>query len=358
MRAKSLGDARRLFRARKFPEVIRALEPEVFRFRESFDFYLLLGMSCLRTGDLGGAYSYLGRARQLNAEDERIILGLAAIHFKKGETDKALALWLECLESEPSNAVAKRGMGLLRKGLTREQMQDFADSGRMASLYPPLPPRIGLVKTTISISVVLIAACISYFAYRALRPVVVERPGISEVEIPPDLPRLIEAGTGSSRFTLTERQVSQAFRDAKRYLIAFRDNMAAVEINRILLSNATVPVKERARMLKAFIAAPDFTTFKDGFSYRDVVKEPALYDMASVVWSGKIANVAFGKDAIRFDLLVGYAQEKELEGIVPVTMGFAAELADGDPYEILARVSSEDGSLRLECISLHRLVSP
>jgi hypothetical protein len=357
MRAKSLGDARRLFRARRFPEVIRVLEPEVFRFRESFEFYLLLGTSCLRTGDLGGAYSYLGRARQLGSGDARVILGLASIHFKKGETDKALALWLECLEIEPSNQTAKRGMGLLRKSLTGEQLQEFADSGRMATLYPPLPPRWGVVKVTIAVSIVLISLFTVYLGFRTFRPAV-ERPGVSDIDIPPDLPRLIETGTDGGRFTLSEKQVSQTFRDAKRHLLEFRDNLAAVEINRILLSNAALAVKERARMLQGFISVPDFTTFRDGFSYREVAKDPALYDRASVRWSGKIANISVGKEAIRFDLLVGYAQEKELEGIVPVIMAFSAVLQNDDPYEILARVSSGDGTLRLECISLHRLVSP
>jgi hypothetical protein len=357
MRAKSLGDARRLFRARKFPEVIRLLEPEVFKFRESFAFYLLLGSSCLRTADLGGAASYLGRARQLSPGDVRPLLGLAAIHFKKGETDKALALWLECLDHDPSNAVAKRGMGLLRMGQSKEQIQDFKDQGRIDRLYPPLPPRFGSVKITIAVSIVLIAALAGYLGYRALRTPVVERPGVSDIEIPPDLPRLIDPGTGTESFTLTERQVSQAFRDAKRYLLEYRDNKAAVEINRILLSNASLPVKERARSLRSFIATPDFTTFKDGYSYADVAQDPALYDGASVLWRGKIANVAIGKEAIRFDFLVGYEKEQQLEGTVPVMMGFAADLISGDPYEILARVAAGDGKLQLECLSLHRLAS-
>jgi hypothetical protein len=356
MRGKGLSEAWRLFRARKFPEVIRTLEPEVLRFRENFDYFLLLGLSCLRTGDLGGAMSYLGRARQLDREDARPALGQAAIHFKRAETQKALALWLEVLESEPSNKTARRGMNLLKKGLSSERIQEFVDSGKMARLYPALPARTLPAAFVISVLAALILAASLYIGYRVLMPLKPARPGVEDVEIPKDLPRVIESAPFASKYTLTERQVTRGFAQAKRQLLAYHDNLAAVEINRLLLSNATLPVKERARVLKAFLGRPDFSTFKDGYSYRDVAKEPDLYDGAYVEWKGKVANLILAKDSIRFDLLVGYEKETELEGIVPVTLFFAADLENGVPLELLGLVKASDGKLRLEGVSLHRLV--
>ena len=141
MPARNLGDARRLFRARRFPEVIRLLEPEVFRYRESADYFLMLGTACLHSGDLGGATSYLGRARQLKPGSVTALLGLAAVHFKRAETDQALKLWLEALEEDPRNPVALRGMNLLRRGMSRDEVQEYVDSGRLPQLYPRLPGR-------------------------------------------------------------------------------------------------------------------------------------------------------------------------------------------------------------------------
>ena len=141
MKGKGLGEARGLFRARKFPDVIRILEPEVFRYRENFDYFVLLGSSCLHTGDLGGAFSYLSRARQLSPDAVSALLGLAAIHFRRHETDDAIKRWLEVLELDPGNKVARRGMDLLRKGLTQEKLQELIDSGKARTLYPPLPAR-------------------------------------------------------------------------------------------------------------------------------------------------------------------------------------------------------------------------
>jgi hypothetical protein len=357
MQGKSPGDAARLFRSRKFAEVIRVLEPQVFRFRESADYFILLGLSCLQTGDVGGAHSYLSRARQLTAEDLRPALGLAAIAFKKGETDRALNLWLEVLDADPGNRTARAGMTLLKRGLSAEALQRYVDSGRLRQLFPPLPPRRRALAVLAITAAVLLVAAGAYLGYRKWAASPPQRPGVSAVEIPRDLPRLVDAGVASP-YTLTEREVSQGFQRAKRSLLAYRDNLAVVEINRILRSNASLPVKERARMLKGFVTAPSFTSFRDGAAYRDVVREPELYDGASVMWRGKVANLSQGKDAIRFDLLVGYERDKELQGIVPVSLRFAAEMENGSPLEVLAFVSAPDGVLRLDGISVHRIVIP
>ncbi len=354
MKGKGLGEARRLFRARKFPDVIRILEPEVFRYRESFDYFSLLGLSCLHTGDLGGAFSYISRARQLSPDSVSALLGLAAIHFRRQETEEAIKRWLEVLELDPGNAVARRGMDLLRTGLSREKLQEYIDAGKVRSLYPPLPSRAraGLV-ATIALAVIALAAA-GYAGVRFLPRQAPERPGVSDVDIPADLSRLTDTGSDFV-YMLTEKDVRRAFSKAKSFLLAYRDNMALVEINRILLSNAALPVKERARLLKGFVTQPDFLTIKDPFPYATVAAEPVLYDGCSVIWRGKIANLTVLKDAITFDLLVGYDKEKELEGIVPVTLGFAADLANGGGIEVLGQISSKAGRVSLNAISIHKL---
>jgi hypothetical protein len=354
MKGKGLGEARRLFRARKFPEVIRILEPEVFRHRENFDYFFLLGSSCLHTGDLGGAFSYLSRARQLSPDAVSAILGLAAIHLRRQETEEAIKKWLEVLELDPGNAVARRGMELLRRGLSQEKLQEYIDAGKVRSLYPPLPSRgrAGLAVVIVLAATALCAAAylgVRYFPQRSP-----QRPGVSAIELPADLPRLTDNGSNFT-YLLTEGDIRTAFRKAKDYLLSYRDNMATVEINRILLSNAALPVKERARMLKGFVTKPDFLTLKDPLPYATVAAEPALYDGCSVDWRGKIANLKVGKSAITFDFLVGYDKEKELQGIVPVNLGFAAELVNGDGLEILGQVVSAAGKLSLNAISLHKL---
>jgi len=353
--AKNLGDARRLFRARRFSEVIRLLEPEVFRFRESADYFLMLGTACLHTGDLGGATSYLGRARQLKPGSVTALLGLAAVHFKRAETEQALKLWLEALDEDPRNPVALRGMNLLRRGMTREELQAYVDAGKLPQLYPRLP---GRPLWPLLMAVALGGAALivgGSLLLRHVRPSAPTRPGVSGIYLPTGGGMRIETGAAAV-YTLSERDVERAFARAKGLLLDYRDNPACVEINRILLSNASAPVKERALALKSFLRPPNFATFRDPYPYREVAAEPRLYDGCHVAWKGKVANLVVGQDAVTFDLLVGYEGGRELEGTVPVRLPFAADIDDDTGLEVLGRVVADGNLLLLEGVSLHRLV--
>jgi hypothetical protein len=354
MARKGLGEARRLFRASRFADVIRLLEPEVFRYRENFEYFQMLGFSCLHAGDFGGALSYISRAHQLKDDEPSVILGLAAVHFRKAENDAALKRWLEVMEIQPSNPIARRGLDLLRKGVAPDVLQEMIDTGRIKALFPPLPRRISLAPILITGLSILVLAGAAYLGVRLASPRGPQRPGVSVIESPSGLSSFIDIGTDFA-FVLKESEVRQAFQKAKNELLTYKDNLAVVDINRILLSNAAPAVKERARMLKGFVTPATFDTVKDAYAYAVVTKQPALYDGASVVWKGKVANLKVAKDSIGFDLLVGYDQEKQLEGIVPVTVPFAADLANGSAVEVLGQVVMQGTAPTLLGISLHRL---
>jgi hypothetical protein len=358
MKGKSLGEARALFRARRFTEVIRILEPSVFQYRESFEYFLLLGFSCLHSGDVGGAFSYISRAWQLKDDDVTVLLGLAAIHFRRAENESAIKRWLEAIELQPNNPVARRGLDLLRKGMTPDELQAFIDSGRIKTLYPPLVRRFPTGAVLIALLCLVALGGIAYAAYRISLPrPTADRPGVSVIEIPSDIGSLVDVGS-SFTYMLSEREVQQLFAKVKRDLLMYRDNLAAMDANRILLSNAAPAIRERVRLLKGFVTQASFDTIQDAPSYATVSAQPALYDACSVLWRGKIANLKVGKDAIAFDLLVGYDQEKELQGVVPVTLPFAVDLIDGGSLEILGQVLSKTGAdLALLGIAVHKLAA-
>ena len=53
-----LQKARKWLAAGKYPKIISLLEPLVLEYRESFDFFFLLGTACLYVEDIGGAEAY------------------------------------------------------------------------------------------------------------------------------------------------------------------------------------------------------------------------------------------------------------------------------------------------------------
>ncbi len=353
-----LRQASRLYRRRRFAQVIRLLESQIFRFRETPAFFLLLGCSCLRQGDLGGAESYLRRANQLQPRDASTLLALAAIHLKRAETEAALELWLQVLEFDHANRQAARGLELLRQAAAAQNPQLLHDARRIASLLPSVPfnARVLILPLAGLAAAALLAAGILLLPRHLPRRPAVGRPEVREVRLSAGQPAL-DSAPGAARYPMTERQIQESFEKTKRFLLQYRDNLAIREVNRILLSNASAYVKEKARLLATFTRVPDFTTVRDAFEYREVAVDPPLHEGCYVVWKGKVANLAIASDKLSFDLLVGYQSQQLLQGVVPVAAAFAAELSDGDAVEVLGRVGLPSGKLALEAVSLHRLYS-
>ena len=334
--------------------MIRLLESQVFRFRQNQEFFSLLGTACLYSGDYGGAESYLKRSDQLKPQDVRTLLGLAAIHARRGETDDALELWLKIVEMEPGCRQAVRGLDLLRAVNASEDLSWFRDSKRIAQLYPRLPWDPRAVLWPILAVAFLAAALTGVFVIAPRLPRRSSlRSGVQQVQLSPGQPSLA-TDTGAS-LILTEKQVQESFEQIKRYLLQYRDNLATREINRLLASNASVYVKEKAKLLKTFVREPDFSTLRDPFPYSEVVRSPSFFVDCYVRWSGKVANVRVSPEAIIFDLLVGYQDERELQGVVPVRLEFAFDLENGIGVEVLGKIALSDGSIMLLGRSLHRL---
>ncbi len=243
-----------------------------------------------------------------------------------------------------------------------DALQEFIDSGRLRTLFPPLPRR---VSGSFFLATRFVSSCLQRAVYLGVKFAApwgaaladrlgAQRPGVSVIEIPSDLSSFIDIGTDFT-FMYKESEVRKTFQKARSELLAYRDNLAVVDINRILLSNAAPAVKERARMLKGFVTPPTFDTVKDAWPYAAVSRQPALYDGSSVVWTGKVANLKVAKSSLSFDLLVGYDQEKQLEGIVPVTVPFAADISNGSAVVVLGQVLQSGTSPALLGISLHRI---
>jgi tetratricopeptide (TPR) repeat protein len=351
-----LTRARQLFRRRRFSQVIRLLESQIFRYRNNAEFYALLGSACLHTGDFGGAESYLRRAEQLKEQDITTQLGLAAIAFKRGQVEEALKSWLKVIDLDPENRKARKALSALRKDVNWEGEVVNAEAINIKKLLPPVPlsPWAWIAPLLLLVLVAVLAA-----GYVFLLPRIAHRteprPGVEQIVLSLDRSLTADSSEQQSAHTLSEKQISETFETIKEHLLDYRDNLAIREINRLLRSNASVYVKEKARLMKTFVQDPDFSTVKDPFPYPEVRSDPNLYADCYVVWRGKVANVRIAEDEITFDLLVGYEDETELLGLVPVTLDFGAKIENGDGIEVLGQVIAEGEQIRLRGISLHRL---
>lgn len=350
-----LAKATRLFRRRKYADIIRMLEPQIFRFRESFPFYRLLGFSCLYTGDLAGAYSYLRRANQLNGEDVDTLLAIAVIHMRRQELTEAIEHWLAVQDLQPRNRFARRGLDLARRN-PRAGTDGDLDSRRIAHLLPRTS-RLELALPYVGGGV--LAALLAIFVLVPLAPKLFApagppRPGLAQAQLESSI-QLVQPG-GQFRYVLTEQQIRNAFNRMRSDFGDYRDNLAQRDINRILGSNASETLKEKARTLQSYLREPNFATFRDPFSYQEVAKDPYLYRNCYVDWKGMVSNLRITTKQITFDFLVGYNEQKVLEGIVPVTLDFAADIRTAMPLELLAQVKTSGDHILLRGVSVHQLM--
>ncbi|MBI9100812.1 MAG: hypothetical protein JEY99_00225 [Spirochaetales bacterium] len=344
------------FQRGQYGEVIRLLEPQVFRFRDSYDFYYILGMSCLYTNDIGSAFTYLQRANDLESRNKNVLLALAIVHLNRRENNEALRCWLRVLEIDPKEKRATKGLNVLKSNLKKERLMDDLEEGKLDKLLPVRKKsnnkkhiRILLVIICLALIGIMIPVIFKYVDFSGKT-----RPDFESVEIAPE-EMLLEL-SGDYYFILTEDQVASTVNKINDYFLSYKDNLAMREINRILLSNANSMVKDKVGFLEKNIRIPSFTDFTDNFTYKEVKSESYLYRKCYVVWKGRATNILITDENIRFDFLAGYDDEKVLEGTVTVFVSFAADITPDYPIEILAEViPSAGGDFYLNCKAIHRL---
>lgn len=348
------------FRKGYYTRVISRLEPLALSYRDSYLFYYLLGTSCLVTGDIGGASTYLRRAEQLNFRHSPTLAALAAVHFRRGETDKAVQLYLDILGRDPVNKFARKALDFIKSNSDPERLPAIVESGGISALYP-VPSRIRRLFARYlrpALFVVLAASVAGFLLSRApgmIRDAAPSRTGLEGFRLTDEERKDPVVAAGSFEFVLTEREALASFEKAKRYFSSWDDEAALVEINRILLSNAAPSIKAKAESLKGFIREPDFTNVRQFFSYSEVARSPNLFEGVAVIWKGQASNVRTTDEGLQLDFLVGYHEKKTLEGVVAVSFSFPLRITPGSPLEILGRIRSSPEGFKMDGIAVHEM---
>jgi tetratricopeptide (TPR) repeat protein len=368
-----LSGALRLAKKKKYDAAITLLESEIVRYRNSFRFYYLLSLCCLFAGDYGRAYTYLRSAGEIKNKDVNVILGIAAINVKREESGRAVDLYLKALEIDAKNKTAKLALSVLRKYSGSDKLLDWIISGGIKKIFPPFPKEaisvIKIIKIIISGLVGIGIIFILFIA--ALKTNIISIPALEKEERTGFISSALDSGEkkdaltldGSYETILTEKQVLAFYERARNYFNNYDDNNARIEINRIMRSNASAPIKNKTGILLHYIDENKigFDTLKTNFSYADVSKTPPLYAGCYVIWSGVAANISAEASSTSFDFLIGYENRSNITGIVRVRCPFAATLSSEIPLELLGRIVPDSGALgargfTLEGITLHQSV--
>ena len=354
--------ARKLLAQRKCNEVIRLLTPHVLEYRDSFAFHFYIGLAYLDLGEMGNAKDYFSRARELKPNDLDLMAATAAMALRRHDTGKAVEYYLRILDIKPSYERAKQGLAMIRKCNSAEAMGDFIRTGKIKKLYP-MPSILEFYSSYIKLAIVtsifaILLAVGTVFAIKWFSKTPL-RDDITALNLSSKEKKQAIDMEGVFRNVLTHSDVVEIFSKAQAEFQKYNDNLAQVEINKILNSNATFSIKQKALGLQALLKEPRFDTIKNVFSYQDVAKEPYLYNACYVVWKGMPTNVQKGEESTSFDLLVGYDTKKRLEGTVPVFYNFVSDVDVEKAISVLAQLQVEEGvRIALRGIAIHQSPKP
>lgn len=349
--------AQNLSKQKKFSAVISLLEPHIVEYRDSCDFYYLLGVACMYTGDIGGAQDYLLRASELTENNAKLLVALGSLYLRRGDTSNAVESYLNALELDPNNRIAKTAMQFIRTKGDMATISQWVASGRIKQFYPELGVYIPWVPIASSIGLALFIFLLVLIIPKLQKPKV-QRADLSALELSSDDKRNpIDTRGGVYTLMLTSNEITQAYNTAIDCFEKGRDNAAQVEINRILNSNASSTIRANARELMAYLKEPSFDTIKDSYPYLEVAKEPYLYQDCWVVWSGRVGNVQAGDSLYACDFVVGYDTMKKIDGIVPMTMMQPVSIDEERPVKILAQIDVRDKKIFLHGKTVYQPIS-
>ena len=356
----TLTSASRLARSGKYEAALRILLPQVTRYGRSFRYYYLLGTVCLHAGDFGGALTYLRLAREVNGRDPSTILGLAALYIRRGDISGAIDMYLEVLELDHKNAIAQKAMRIIRRQAGTDAFSVWIETGKLPSLYPPIPFPGFAAKEMLGICGVLVVVCAICFGVLVQTgfvrsPFMRHGPrDISELALAREDRRAPIVDGGTHRYPLSQSEAVRTYDRALALFSNHRDEAARIYLNRIIGSNASEGIQNRARRMISQLETPGFDTFRrgDNVSYIQVRRNPQQYRGVHVIWRGVASNFEEAERSSFFELLIGYDSPRIVEGTVPVGFGHAIPVPEG-AIEVLGRiVLIDDDRIRLEGVAI------
>ena len=357
-----LNKAAQLAKRREYESALKILKDEEDRYNGSFKYYYLYAVICLHSGSFVEALEFFRYARQIKGKDTKTLLGLAVLYLKRMNTAQALDFYLDAQEMEPKNKIAKKALSVIKANSASEALSEWMTPKRITKLYPPIPAPILSSKNVVNIVLIFIAAAAVSLTVLMLTDVITnpfkkeQRPTADFLLTSDERNFPVETG-GVYRYILTRDQAVNLYERALSFFTSYRDEAAKVNLNRILESNASEGLKDRAILLLENMETPGFDNFnrQDNPSLTLVNSEPVLYRNVHVIWTGMATNVEITDEYTRFDFLVGYDTRRVLEGIVPVIFYSPVSISIEHPLEVLGRVVlTSQPDIRLEGIAIHQ----
>lgn len=351
--------AQSLLAKKEYAKAANLLEPNIISFSNSFQFHYTLGLSFLYLGDIGGAELYFKKARNIKMQDINLILAQACIFLRKGQIDRSLSYCLDALDIDAQNPYARRFLLLLKKYGDTEIISQWIYNGKILRFYPPLPkknPVFSILAVFLTLSILGLGV---FFFFQKQNHAQIQRADLSALNLTlEEKANSLEKDIGTSlyRYILTVSELEKSYKKAQDAFQKNDDTLSQIEINRILNSNASFAIKQKAQLLMQYLSEPTFDSLKTKLQYADIAKDPYLYLDCWVLWSGRLSNLLRTETKSEAQLLIGYEDMKKIEGIVPVIIPANIQVDETRPLKILGKIQIVDTAIVIKIKSIYQSV--
>lgn len=354
---------------RRFGFATRLLESYAENYRGSFEYYLALGTSYLYLGYDGEASKYYNMAREIKINSTELLIGQGAIYLRRGDIPHAVQYYLDAKDIDPNNEVILNALEFIKKNSYNfSEIQKLKSNGKIRDFYPPVGINPLIIRNCVMVGL-LIGIIVSLFIIFWPREKVHydgPRGDLSALKLTSGEKKNAvteDLSTAAVHYLLDNDQSIKCYEDAVMYWHEGRDNPARVEINKLINSNASPSIKQKAIVLKSYLS--DEITFnklkqEDNYSYEKVENDHILYDGCVVAWTGAIADPGNADDGSWYcTLLVGYETGKHMAGSVNVIFRpeYVSPVNTDRPIRVLGLVSEVGGKIYLDGRSIYQPVS-
>lgn len=349
----------------EYSKVIRLLEPKIPLFLENKEFYTILAKAFFYTGDNAGSKLYFDRGQKILWDIESALY-LGVLGLKRRDFNSSIRIWLDILDEDPNNKIAVKGLAILKKYSTLEELEGFIHSKKIDKLVPRKPIRLA-TSTIVSFAVVLLLIGVTIFVIKSdfidnfilnygRTPVLKSHREGGDHFLLGDLKKDYIDFKEISHYSFTGAQIEDFFETAHILFLENKDNMVRSYLNLIKYSNANEKIKSKANRLESYLIDPNWANYDDDITFSDVDKNLYQYENCLVRWKGSISNLNV-TNVISFDLLVGYDEKKILEGVVPVKLNQNIMIDDSQPIEVFGKIRLLENKFYIEALTVMHYIN-
>jgi tetratricopeptide (TPR) repeat protein len=320
---KYLHSAIKLLKRKDFLEAIHNLEEYIIENPDNYLGHYYMGLAYIFRELYDEAYEHINKANSLTENDANTTNALAFLNLKYNNVDEAINYWLDILDFDKKNYLARRNLDKVKKAKNVDRLIKNASPLEFINFKVRTPlnfklPKIPGINSKVlkisSITIISIGIIALLFIYLPKTKFLTQRKtkqlNVKKLEALnlPDIEKdyIIDKDIKKSVYNVKPEEIKKLFTATKVFIKNKEYNKATVNINKVLHSNAGILIKERFKILKSFIVTRETFQLKDNIEFSTLMNLPLIYEDTQVVWEGKIEDIDIDKKAqlSRFNLFV------------------------------------------------------